>query len=775
MQTIKKLAPPFAVLIALITAFWAPTLFNGKSLIHGDSILHGLSLWEYHARNAYDFDNLLWSKEIYGGHPLFAESQGGFAYPLHMLLARTMEPIYANNFAHWIGMLIGSVGLFGLSRTVGNSNWASGFATLATLFASYWLHAQQNMTYGAAVTWLPWVLWAGEYWILRPGWRSAFFLGITTALAVLVGYPHLLHGAALYVGVSLLSNLMERKSRAELFSNFSMVWKTGLLAVLISVGLAAVQWLPLLELTNYSHRASGTAITLINLPLSIYLRGLLYNLHTSGFESPDFFTLIGSILICLLFSIFVFFKIPPRIKGHIIATLLLFNLGIGGSSPVFRVLYDHNLIPGMHYFRFMAPYLIVAIVGISLIAANSIDNLTIALTGKNKSWRMAKLHWSWRQGVAALVFLLFWFFMFRIAGFDIPVGSKHMAIVALGVLGVAALTRIDKAVHIPMFLFLLLATEAATMKLHEFHFGDIKLLEKPQTAQVIERDDPSKNYKFYDSSLAFLYAMGSPSRPSLDQDVKQMLMHLCGLSPIRWNIPSMMGALALPLREVLVAEPIILSEINAKSTTPAGLRLIDLLSVKYIGFESPVYAPGFRLKYHDSTTSTWLIENTAAKPRFQIYTNYVFANSSQEALAALQSTAAPLLALETPSFIIPHASFAADAFPITSAEPHIEFTLTEDRATHYQLRVNAMQPGWLFLADANYPGWHAYIDGGEVPVFTAQILGKAIYIPTGTHKVILAFKSNSFRLGLLLTLFTLFSLALISIFIIARRYRTRPK
>ena len=83
MKTARKfspLIPVLAVLVGVVTAFWAPTLFGGKTLVHGDSLLHGLSLWRYNVANVGSPENLVWDKYTYGGHPLFAEGQGGFAF-----------------------------------------------------------------------------------------------------------------------------------------------------------------------------------------------------------------------------------------------------------------------------------------------------------------------------------------------------------------------------------------------------------------------------------------------------------------------------------------------------------------------------------------------------------------------------------------------------------------------------------------------------------------------------------------------------------------------
>jgi uncharacterized membrane protein YfhO len=101
----------------------------------------------------------------------------------------------------------------------------------------------------------------------------------------------------------------------------------------------------------------------------------------------------------------------------------------------------------------------------------------------------------------------------------------------------------------------------------------------------------------------------------------------------------------------------------------------------------------------------------------------------------------------------------------------MQITLLADEPTHYRLSVRAEEPGWLFLADANYPGWRAYVDGAETLVYTAQLLGKAIAIPEGEHQVELEFRSPSYRLGLRITQATLLAIVLLAVVAFARARR----
>src|SRR5450830_316694 len=108
-------------------------------------------------------------------------------------------------------------------------------------------------------------------------------------------------------------------------------------------------------------------------------------------------------------------------------------------------------------------------------------------------------------------------------------------------------------------------------------------------------------------------------------------------------------------------------------------------------------------------------------------------------------------------------------------DPHaISFAILTRQPTFYAFDVDASQPGWLFLADANYPGWRATVDGRATPVFSAQLLGKAVAIPVGKHKVELHFSSSTFRYGLLLSLASLaIAAGLLLRHLLGRRRRLR--
>jgi uncharacterized membrane protein YfhO len=96
----------------------------------------------------------------------------------------------------------------------------------------------------------------------------------------------------------------------------------------------------------------------------------------------------------------------------------------------------------------------------------------------------------------------------------------------------------------------------------------------------------------------------------------------------------------------------------------------------------------------------------------------------------------------------------------TCAAPYIEKVLVS--AMRYKLNVTVDRDAWLFLADANYPGWQATVNGVDQPVYTAQVLGKTVHLSAGRNEVVIRYVPWSFYIGatlsgasLLLALFLL--------------------
>ncbi len=79
----------------------------------------------------------------------------------------------------------------------------------------------------------------------------------------------------------------------------------------------------------------------------------------------------------------------------------------------------------------------------------------------------------------------------------------------------------------------------------------------------------------------------------------------------------------------------------------------------------------------------------------------------------------------------------------------------EDGVTRVRLKVETPINATLVLADQDYPGWVARVDGQSTPIKhlkEAQIF-RAVAVPPGTHEVTFRYEPQSFRVGLYFALF----------------------
>ena len=746
MRGLVKIEPGLVVLLMLVTIFWAPAIFEHKTIIHGDFPGHGLPLMQVHAHALRDFGALLWDDKTYGGHPLFAEGQGGFAHPVNMVFAWVIAPLFgvvtAENLFHWFCMVFGGAGILLICRRLGISPWAACFGAVAGVFSLYNLNQQQNETVSAAMAWVSWCIWAMGRWLDRPNLQSAAVLALMLALEFFCGYPEALDGVLLYGLAMLAVGAFDPATRAAWGHGGRTLIGTGAVVAVVALGLSAVQLLPEIELVRHSHRNGGIPLVL-DLPLTAFVRGFLFaHWRSAGF---GYFPIVGSILICMFATLTLIIRTPNAVKRHIAGTFVLVILGMGHATFLFRLIYDYNLLPQLHFYRLVFIYLNDANVTVAVLAAVGVEAVrrwTPAISQRRLDLGRPPL---WALGI----FLLLWAgigYAYRLP----DVSIVHYGVAIAAVLAIAACVPLTKAGWLPLCLTALLVLEIAATRLFVFHFSDTAVLtEKPGSIAAIQAEPDWRDYKISVGNRAGPYTFTAPNDPDLEAAFRGYAPAAAGLGNLSWGLSSMDGALALALARRRMLEDRLEDEINGHVDQPPGARFIDMLSIRWLVFQNPVWAPAVRTLW-ESPGSVHILQNDAARPRFQIYPACRRAASADQAFDMLTKLTKPMLVIEDQSPADP----CAATMETSDAAPPATFTVLKARSTRYRFDVSADRPAWFFLADANYPGWTAYLDGKQVPVYSAQILGKAVFLPPGRHELRLSFRAFSFYIGLTITMLT---------------------
>ena len=201
-------------------------------------------------------------------------------------------------------------------------------------------------------------------------------------------------------------------------------------------------------------------------------------------------------------------------------------------------------------------------------------------------------------------------------------------------------------------------------------------------------------------------------------------------------------------------------------------KLIDLLGIKYViapkvsgdVIKNHNFSKVFELE--ESKFAVW--ENKTVLPRAFLASNYegppdIF--SSEESgqvkkekerqwiklipskLLRDDFDYGNVLILEKPSPI--SAQFGSGSSQIVSYKPDeiIIKTSSEERKL-------------LFLSDNFYPGWKAKVDGVETEILRANYTFRAVPLIPGEHEVVFYFDSDTFKIGVLISLIGIMSLSL---------------
>jgi hypothetical protein len=93
--------------------------------------------------------------------------------------------------------------------------------------------------------------------------------------------------------------------------------------------------------------------------------------------------------------------------------------------------------------------------------------------------------------------------------------------------------------------------------------------------------------------------------------------------------------------------------------------------------------------------------------------------------------------------------------------------------TRMTFRAGAREPSLLVVSDAFAEGWHASVDGAEVPIHRANIVARAVALSPGQHDVQMWFDVPLFRWSVRLPSLGL-ALAFLALLLHLRRHRQVP-
>jgi hypothetical protein len=445
---------------------------------------------------------------------------------------------------------------------------------------------QFNTSVSGALAWTSWTLAAAQYWLKEPSTTRALIMAVPATLLIYSGYPHLAHGVAIYLACFIVAMTLARDGRVFITRHIKVLLLGGFVAVLLALLLSAVQLVPLMELVLNSHRSEGASLPYGGLlSARSYISGILF-FDWSPVQEHFVLTSQGSLLVCLLAFLCVMLRMPFPILGHVFGTFLLLNLGMEYASPVFRFIYNYNLIPGLHGYRIMHPFFLVAVIGLSVLAAYTLSCLS------SKVWPLAR----WQVGLFRPKVLMLGLCIAFVAAsyFFFPAGYSWLNFLfpALLIICIVALVLWKRNEYIPMTAVLLLVLDVMILRSNIFNFYDPSVLDEPGSVQMIRQDSDYRLYRTAIKNVSSGFVFLPSNHPELDMNYRVFLDSLSPFPGVIWGIPSIDGVLALALNRRQILESQLQAELIGESTAEPGQRVLDNVGVRYVSYGGPVVGAG---------------------------------------------------------------------------------------------------------------------------------------------------------------------------------------
>lgn len=684
----------------------------------------------------------LWNPYNFSGSPLLGNFQSAPYYPLNVLFfllptisAWTLLVMLQPFLALWFTYLF--------TRKLTVHPIASWFAGISYAFCAYSSVIVEYNTIGHAIAWLPLALLAIEELRtrLRASWLVLFLFALTSS--ALAGHPQIFAYVLIWVWIYTFFRMKSLKI-SSLISLFS----------LLSLGIAAIQYVPGIELISLAARSSiepNQLITKLLIQpwqlLVLPFPNMFGNPATRSYWPTDTFaSKVTSIGLIPLFFLPALWRIRKNFyaKFFLIATGVL--LVFVTRNPISTVL-AKLAIP---LWSTSNPTLMVFLLSFALSVgiAIGIDAFT---SEKHTVKRLTK------RVVSVLVFFSFAILSLiiaeRIAADPWP-QRLHVAlraiIYAAGLsfaLCIAFIVAVRKPKLMKLALLFLLVVHTADLWWMFQRFNPIvpKAFVYP-AAPVIDFLKKQAGFNRF-----WGYGNGAIG-PNIATQLR--LYSPDGYDPLypKWYGEFVNSSQKGLIGQATRSDAMVVPGFGEKDL-PSNLnrlRVLDLLGVRYVldrteNASTLVTFPPNRFGLIYEADGWKVFENLASKPRVFLARNIETYGSPEEFSRRFFAN----------DFDLNTVLLEANARVNLSQSEGGKATITSYSPNQVTIEATATTDSLLFLSDTYYPGWKAYVDDQATRIYKANYAFRGVVVPKGNHEVIFRYEPDSSSIGIKISVISL--------------------
>ncbi len=734
---------------------FGPMLFAGRALFWGTPLLQ-FAPWRELGMSQLRAGFLpLWNPLLGMGAPLLANYQSAFFYPPNWILLITGSA-WGQTLLVALHLIWSALGMAYLTRRLEIGWFGQTVAGLAYGMSGYLVARAGFLSINAAAAWLPWILAASDRLatesaggIHRQIIRAGAALAVFAALQLLSGHAQ----TTAYTLVLAVIWGSWRGFRLRGWAGLGRWLATVALAVSFALALAAIQLAPTGEYLLNSSRAGAVADQLA-FTYSFWPWRLTGLLLPNLFGNPAYGEYWGfgnfwedAVYVGLFPFVLALVALRRRFAGNTdsasLARLLTATaigslvLALGSNTPVFPFLYAR--VPGFDMFQAPTRWNLLLVASLSLLAGMGAD-----------VWRAPQA-----RGV-------YW----------VRLGTAGAFAIGLAAVLAAWLLRNIESSFLPAFIWLsagMLVIGAASLRRPEsltpvWQVGLALLVATDLTAAGWGLN-PSIPIGLFEGRSALVGRAGTNHRLYLPEDPEyrlkfEELFRFDTFAPsIEWD----------HVREFGLPNVTILDNLSSAN------NFDPLLPVRYSRFIQMLEGlpPPRRISYHALMDVAWLGRIDSDSPLSVSYEPLPDAQRARfvgqvELAGSVEDSEARLLAIGFDPAVqaVIEADLPVEESDVLSSGEVLQVVdLGPDRV---RVEVRTSSGGWLLLSDLYYPGWRAWVDGTPTTVYPADVMFRAIWVPSGAETIDFRYRPSAFYTGAGVSL-------LAWIFLLSLRWRWRSE
>ncbi|MDB4948700.1 MAG: hypothetical protein JWM27_1349 [Gemmatimonadetes bacterium] len=771
------------VYLVLSLAYFLKALLPDRLIAASDYLAGGYHFYDFTSHQLASGILPRWVPYVYGGLPLFA-NPGSTFYPVHLLAGLVLPTGKIFPVVLIVQFWLAGLGMYLLAREIGSRPWVAFVSGLLFQFTGVtlsWVYAGHDGRIIVAT--------------LAPITLAFLHRGIRT------GRPGPFAGAAGAIGFALLSFQIQN---AWYLLVGGFIWTTFCLvhfrrqvpskslgiraalaagAVVFGFVMAGVNFLPFQDYIaasprggaegrgyEYSVSFSAAPSDLLGMAVPEQVGSSVGDPETGEaqfppYHGPNGFKLhteyVGAAALLLL-ALGAWYSRRDR-YWQLFAALGVFflSMALGGNTPLYHLYYA--VLPGIK--RFRAPDLAYYMVALSLAAMAAV---TLERLARLRDEAQAPLHgrrhheapalgpfWYIAGGLVAVVVIGAGY----ASGHPI-VGPDGQAASAAGGWTRFALFAGATAAALWWWLRGTLPSRAALVILSVLSVADLWIV-----GRHFFFTGPGADTTFAaDEVIDFLRRQPQPSRTWV---LPFQPYHNGGDYLMGFGLDQVAGEHPVPLQRyveyigtsrsstadfhnVLGGDPGVVQTPNGQAIAfPARAALLDAANVRYVVATAPLAVAGLREVFRGREAIVY--ENAGALPRAYLVPRAVPVKDKGASLAAIL---APGWDPRRTAIVEAPTDLGVNGDAVRG-----DARVTEYAPTHVAVRTQADRTALLVLADNEYKGWTATVDGRDVPVVYANHTFRGVPVPAGAHEVRFEFRPDKLYLGFYVYLACLLLLA----------------